>query len=876
MKKLNLTNSLSNLIYSSVNEAKELGDEVIYTEHILLALVKNSSNSSINFEDSNELIDSLLSLLIEKRIKDKNNKLLLPSQTAGGILCDYGSDDNYYFSLECSDLFDNIDKKNFLKEIDVADFIVEVMESKEILSMLLRSHGVTDEVVERLKNESKNSFFEDMISGLFNINGNKMSAFPPFGGMFKAKKLSQDNSKEGDNNPFNPFMPSSDSQSFSSMFGGDRDEDEEEPALGVDPKSIDKEIPYLSKYGFDMCKAAKEGKYDPVVGRESELQELIEILSCRKKNNALLLGDPGTGKTSIIEGLAQRISESNVPANLLGKRIFSLDLNSLVAGTKYRGQYEERLQGIIKDVVSHKDVIVYIDEFHNLVGNGSSSGSGDGSNILKPYLARGEFQCIGATTSSEYKKFVEKDGALKRRFQNIMIYQPSDEETLTILKNIKTKYEQYHGVSYSDDILKDCVKLSGQYVTDRFFPDKAIDIMDMSGARTKLDNSSGCTEKIKAIEKNLEQLKRTKKLAVSQEDYVSANNIRTQEKELELMLAQEKESTNSSHYIVNSDTVSKVIEKISGVPSNKIGQSDMDRLRDMKTTLQNIVIGQDEAVRNTVLALQRNALGLRDPNKPIASFMMIGPTGSGKTYICKTIAEEFFGTKDALIRFDMSEFSEKHEITKLLGSTASYVGYDDEPLFEKVRNRPHCVVLFDVIEKAAQEIYQVFLNILDEGSVTLGNGVQVNFKNSIIIFTGNIGTKELGVTKVGFNEKDQTKKDIEDITKKALKKTFSPEFINRLSKIIVFNKLSEEDLGKICIKEIEKLSDRLKTQGYTLSVAQDMIDKIVSECDKVYGARDLQRNIIKLIEEPVCDELLKEGMADKKNISVSSEKIELT
>ena len=680
------------------------------------------------------------------------------------------------------------------------------------------------------------------------------------GGSVRLKRLDQDSPKS------------------SYSFDDDEDDDDRSEAQKIADSSgeenPDSDVPFLSRFGHNMVRDAKEGRFDPMIGREAELQELIEILSCRKKNNAILLGDPGTGKTSIVEGLAMKIANDDVPIGLIGKRLFNLDLNSLVAGTKWRGQYEERLEGIIKDVIKHKDIIVYIDEFHNLIGNGSSSGSGDGANILKPYLARGEFQCIGATTNSEYKRYVEKDGALKRRFQNIQIHQTSPSETVEILKNIKDRYESYHGVQYPDEVLQDCVSLSERFVIDRFFPDKAIDILDMSGSRAKLDSGAGDLPKIKDLEAQIADLQKQKAQAIKNQAFEDAAKIRDTEKVLKAQLDSEKDPKNR-HDIVTRDHVARVIEKISGVPSDKIGQSDMGRLRVMKETLEKVVIGQPEAIKDTVMALQRNALGLRDPGKPIASLMMIGPTGSGKTYICKTIASEFFGTPDALIRFDMSEFTEKHEITKLLGSTASYVGYDDEPLFEKIRNRPHSVVLFDEIEKAAPEIYQVFLNILDEGSVTLGNGKKVNFQNCIIIFTGNIGTKELGLGKIGFGSHDLDQSQIEAITKKALKNTFSPEFINRLSKTIVFNKLTDDDLKKICALEIQKLATRMKSQGFDLQVGPEIIDQIVEASDKIYGARDLQRNIVKLIEEPICDALIKEA-TDGKNISVTAQGIAIS
>lgn len=662
-------------------------------------------------------------------------------------------------------------------------------------------------------------------------------------------------------------------------FGGFPDDDEEESPVSKKISAGDKnsDMPFLEQYSFNMTNAAKEGKFDPVVGREKELSQLIEILSCRKKNNAVLLGDPGVGKTSVVEALALKIASRDVPKYLLDKKICSLDLTALVSGTKYRGQYEERLQGIIKEVTSHPEIIIYIDEFHNLVGNGSSSGNGDGSNILKPYLARGEFQCIGSTTIEEYRKFVEKDGALKRRFQNIMVDQPDLEETKVILSNIKDKYQDHHKVTYPQEVIEKCVEWSGRYITDRFFPDKAIDALDLAGSRTKLNQPSNL-EKIKELQDKIDELKQLKGQSVKDQDFEAAANYRDQEKKLTQQLNIELSDPGDpkTRPMVTLDTLAEIVGKISSVPVDSIGKSDMEKLRGMKGVLESTVIGQPEAIDEVIKSLQRNSLGLRDPKRPIASLMLVGPTGSGKTYLCKTLAKEFFGSEDSLIRFDMSEFSEKHEITKLTGSTASYVGYDDTPLFDQVRRRPYSVILFDEIEKAAKEIYQVFLSILDEGMITLGNGVRVDFKNTIIIFTGNVGTKELALKGdgVGFMKPDKEgkKKDIEGIIGKAIRKTFSPEFINRLSGTVVFNELSTTDMMKICDLELAKLSRRLQDQGYTLVVSKEVKELIVSKCDLKYGARDLQRNIVKYVEDNICTEMLVLKDDTKKNIKVTLKK----
>ena len=530
--------------------------------------------------------------------------------------------------------------------------------------------------------------------------------------------------------------------------GGDSDdkfsaagESEAVSSVKVDP---DSETPYLDEFSRNMNTDCEKGRFDPVVGRDKEISQIIEILCCRKKNNAVLLGDPGCGKTAIVEGLVQKIVSGDVPEEIKGKRVCSLDLNALVSGTKYRGEYEQRLQGIIKEVCENPNIIVYIDEFHNLVGNGSNSGSGDGANILKPYLARGEFQCIGSTTVDEYRKFIEKDGALKRRFQNVMVSEPTPEETVEILKNLRSKYSEFHRVNYSDEILAKCVEWSGRYISDRFFPDKAIDCMDLAGSFAKLEKSGSSPEQLelKEMEKELMALTTQKIEAVGNQDYETAKVIRDQEKEIEEKVKAKRDEISSAAMNegnwpeVTFDNIAKVVSKISNVPIDKINKSDSAKLKSMKSALMSKVIGQEEAVSDVVLSLQRNFLGLRDEKKPIASLLFVGPTGTGKTLICKEMAEEFFGSSKSLIRFDMGEFGERHEVTKLTGSTASYVGYDDSPLLEQVRRNPYSVVLFDEIEKAAPEIYNIFLNILDEGKVTLGNGVSVDFKNTIVIFTG--------------------------------------------------------------------------------------------------------------------------------------------
>mgnify|MGYP000864765727 CR=1 FL=1 len=616
----------------------------------------------------------------------------------------------------------------------------------------------------------------------------------------------------------------------------------------------------LRRYGRNMTDEAKSGKYDPVLGRDKEIDDLIRILSCRKKNNAMLLGDPGAGKTSIVEGLAQRIADGNVPAALLGKEIYELNLTSLVSGTKYRGDYEERLQGVIEEVTSSQGrIIVYIDEFHGIIGNGDSSGgTGDGANILKPYLARGEFQCIGSTTDREYQKHVAPDGAMKRRFQNIQVQAPGPDETRTILQNLTGAYEKFHGVRYTPEAVAECVRLAERYLTDRCFPDKAIDLLDLSGAAARLAAFPGPGEKYQELRGQIEEVKAKKLEAVTRQDFIGAAEFRETEVALKSDLDSLLTSVPSPDAVtpeVTPGDVVRVVSELLGVPASRISGTDLDRLRDLSRTLGEVVVGQDMAVKETVRVLQRSALGLRDPGRPMAALMMVGPTGSGKTWICKKIATEYFGTPDALIRFDMSEFSQPHQVTKLLGSTASYVGYGDEPMLGRVRKRPSCVVLFDEIEKASPEIYPVFLNILDEGMVTLGDGSTVNFRESVVVFTGNIG--DLGYRSAGFTGGTALETgQAEGVVKDALKKKFTPEFLNRISKVIVFKQLDESALTRICLTEIQRVSGSLDSQGWTLTVDMEVVYRIVRESDQAFGAREIQRGVIREIEEPVADLLL--------------------
>jgi len=624
-----------------------------------------------------------------------------------------------------------------------------------------------------------------------------------------------------------------------------------------------------------MTDKAIENIYDPVVGRDKEIEQIIEILCCRKKNNAVLLGDPGCGKTSVVEYLAQRIVNKTVPRDLLNKRIFSLDLNALVSGTQYRGQYEQRLQDIIKEVVENRDVIIFIDEIHNLIGNGSSTGSGDGANILKPYLARGEFQCIGSTTIDEYRKFIEKDGALKRRFSPVFVNEPTIEETVEILKGIAPVYSNFHNVLYSPDVLTKCVEWSGKYINDRYFPDKAISVLDMASSVAKLRKEPD-TSAIDELDRMIADLNGQVRTLISEAKFTEAQTVRDKAKGLKEEREREEEKLNKdiqeNKVTVTIDDLSSVISKLSNVPVDKILSSDISKVKQMKSELESKVIGQKEAVEQLTMALQRNILGLRNPNKPICSLLLVGPTGVGKTLISKVVAKEFMGSEDNLVTIACSEYMADWAESKLLGSAPGYVGFSDsEPRLYVLKRKPYCVLLIDEVEKSSSNLYNIWLNMLEEGEITLSTGERVSCRNAIIIFTGNVGTKSLNLkgNGIGFSKlsgEDKKQADIETVMKE-VKDEFRPEFLNRLNKIVVFNSLSKEDLGKIFYLELDKLQTRLKeNNGYNLTVTESMKDFIVDKCEPEYGARSLQRLIIEHIEQELCKEMLEQDISGKFDI----------
>lgn len=661
------------------------------------------------------------------------------------------------------------------------------------------------------------------------------------------------------------------------------DEDEEFEKAGergaistreIDPNS---KTPTLDEFSLDMTKKALRGEYDPVIGRDKEINQVCEILCCRKKNNAILLGDPGAGKTAVVELLAQRIATGNVADELKHKRVLSLSTTDLTSGTMYRGQLEERVQKLCKELAENRDIILFIDEFQQATSESSSSIA----QMLKPALGRGEITLIASTTVDEYRKFIEKDGALKRRFSPVQVEEPGIEETIKILEGIQEKYSCFHHVQYSDGLMKKIVEWSGKYINDRYFPDKAINILDMASSLCKLRKPVDNT-KILKLEKQLESTKQKIKELVEtcdKDKIAEAGELRKKENEIKGKIDKAKESLYSDPKkwpVVSEKEVSEVISKTSGIPVDKIMTSDMKKLKEIKTTLETKVIGQGEAVEQLTLSLQRNMLGLRDPKRPIASFMFLGPSGIGKTKISQVLAEEFFGSDKNLITIACSEYTQDFSESKLIGSSAGYVGYGDEPRLYALKRKPYSVLLIDEIEKASENLQNIFLNILEEGQVTLSSGEVVSCKNCIVIFTGNVGTKSLELYGKGMgfgisgDEKPGTRET--SIVMKEVKNTFRPEFINRLSKIIVFNSLGKEEMDKIFYLELDELKKRLiENNGYELEVTDRIKDVVVSKCEPQYGARSLKRLLVEYVEQEICKAMLDQDTEGKKKILVDYE-----
>ena len=639
-----------------------------------------------------------------------------------------------------------------------------------------------------------------------------------------------------------------------------------------DKKSKKSSTPVLDNFGRDLTKVAQEGNMDPVIGREKEIERVSQILSRRKKNNPLLIGEPGVGKSAIAEGLALRIIQKKVSRVLYNKRVVTLDLASLVAGTKYRGQFEERLKAVMNELEKNTNIILFIDEIHTIVGAGGATGSLDASNMFKPALARGEIQCIGATTLDEYRQNIEKDGALERRFQKVVVEPTTVDETIEILQNIKDKYEAHHNVNYTEEAIEACVKLSDRYITDRFLPDKAIDALDEAGSRVHITNME-VPEKVVEIENELEQVREQKNTVVKRQKYEEAAKLRDDEKKLEkeLLLAQEdwQEEQRQNRETVTENHISDIIAMMTGVPVQRVSDGESDRLAKLEQLIQAKVIGQENAVAKVAKAIQRNRAGLKNPNKPIGSFIFLGQTGVGKTQLAKVLASELFESEASLIRIDMSEYMEKFSISRLIGAPPGYVGYEEGgQLSEKVRRKPYSVILLDEIEKAHPDVFNMLLQVLDDGYLTDSLGRRVDFKNTIIIMTSNIGArqvKDFGLG-VGFGtaaQKSQEDKNIQGVIQNALKKKFSPEFLNRIDDVVIFNNLDKYQLSKIIQLELDALQNRVEELGYSLSISKKAVTFLIDKgYDKQYGARPLARAIQRYVEDAMAEEIINKSLAN--------------
>ena len=648
------------------------------------------------------------------------------------------------------------------------------------------------------------------------------------------------------------------------------DDDEDGPSFSSSKKPDSKsKTPVLDTYSRDLTKMAEEGKLDAIIGREKEIERVSQILSRRKKNNPILIGEPGVGKSSIAEGLALRIIQRKVSRILFNKRIVMLDLASMVAGTKYRGQFEERIKALMAEMEKEPDVILFIDEIHTIIGAGGASGSLDASNMFKPALARGEIQIIGATTLDEYRKHIEKDGALERRFQKVIVEPASAEETIQIIANIKDKYESHHNVVYTDEAIKACVDLTDRYVTDRFLPDKAIDALDEAGSRVHISNIV-VPKVITDIETKIGEIKEKKNQVIRSQKYEEAAKLRDVERQLNEELESERKKweneCSNNKQTVTEDNVAEVVSMMTGIPLQKVSENETSKLGKMQDSIVGKVVGQDDAVKKIVKAIQRGRVGLKDPNKPIGSFMFLGPTGVGKTQLAKVLAKYLFDSEDSLIRIDMSEYMEKFAVSRLIGAPPGYVGHDEGgQLTEKVRRKPYSVVLLDEIEKAHPEVFNLLLQVLDDGQLTDSLGRKVNFKNTIIIMTSNTGSRQLKEfgTGVGFNTKTRESKGQQEsnsVIDKELKKKFAPEFLNRIDDVVMFNSLVKEDINKIISIELEKLVSRVQKMDFELEITEGATDYIASQgFDPEYGARPLKRAIQKYVEDVLTEEIIQQN-----------------
>jgi len=816
----NFSPRVKDVISYSKEEALRLGHDFIGTEHLMLGLLRDGNGKAIDILNSLDIDLSHLRRKVEI-LSPANPNMMITS--------------NEKKNLHLTRQAERALKTTFLE--------AKLFQSKSIntahllLCVLRNENDPTTKLLNKMKvdYDSVKEQFKYMIT-----NDDEFLDSP------KAESFPSDDAPKDDNKD--------------SSFG-----------QTTSQKGSNKsKTPVLDNFGRDLTAMAEQGKLDPVVGREKEIQRVSQILSRRKKNNPLLIGEPGVGKSAIAEGLAIRIVKRKVSRILFNKRVVTLDLASIVAGTKYRGQFEERIKAVMNELEKNDDIILFIDEIHTIVGAGGATGSLDASNMFKPALARGELQCVGATTLDEYRQHIEKDGALERRFQKVIVEPTSVSETIEILNNIKNKYEEHHNVDYTQEAIEACVKLTNRYMTDRFLPDKAIDALDEAGSRVHITNID-VPDQIVELEAQLEEVKATKTSVVKKQKYEEAAKLRDDEKRLEKSLAdaQEKWEAESklNRIVVSESDVSEVVSMMTSIPVNRIAQKESNKLSKLPELINGKVIGQDEAVSKVVKAIQRNRAGLKDPNKPIGSFIFLGQTGVGKTQLAKVLAKELFDSEDALVRIDMSEYMEKFAISRLVGAPPGYVGYEEGgQLTEKIRRKPYAVVLLDEIEKAHPDVFNMLLQVLDDGFLTDSLGRKIDFSNTIIIMTSNIGARKLKDfgSGVGFGtsaQKSQESSNARSVIENALKKAFAPEFLNRIDDVVVFNNLEKADIDKIIDIELSKLLERISELGYTLKLSKKAKSFIAEKgFDKQYGARPLKRAIQKYVEDALAEEIIKSNV----------------
>jgi len=804
----NFSAQVKEIISFSREEALRLGNDFIGTEHLLLGLIRDGENTAVKILKSLNVDLYELRKEVELAVKDKTGK--------------------------------NIANINSLPLTRQAEKVIRVtlLEAKALKSPTVETEHL---MLSILKNK------ENIATQILNQFDVDYDLFRNDLGVIKTNDIK-------------------------SEFSEDPEEDFDEEKRGFQQKSKQQtgnaksKTPVLDNFGRDITRLAEMGTLDPIVGREKEIERVSQILSRRKKNNPIIIGEPGVGKTAIVEGLALRIVQRKVSRVLFDKRVVSLDLAALVAGTKYRGQFEERMKAIMNELEKNRDVILFIDELHTIVGAGGASGSLDASNIFKPALARGELQCIGASTLDEYRMYIEKDGALDRRFQKVIIDPPSIDETIQILTNIKSNYEEYHNVSYAPDAIEACVKLSDRYITDRLLPDKAIDVLDEVGARVHLKNIN-VPQDILELEKKIEDIKQEKNKVVKSQRFEEAASLRDNEKKLQEELEKAKnfweEDSKNKRYPISEEDIAEVVCMMTGIPVKRMVQAETEKLRNMAIEMKGLVVGQDDAISKVVKAIQRNRVGLKDPKKPIGTFIFLGPTGVGKTELARTLAKYMFDSEDALVRIDMSEYMEKFTVSRLIGAPPGYVGYEEGgQLTEKVRRKPYSVILLDEIEKAHPDIYNILLQVLDDGQLTDGLGRKVDFKNTLIIMTSNIGARQLkdfgeGVGFATQSRMQNSEEANKAVIEKALKRTFSPEFLNRVDDVVIFNSLTKENIFEIIDILMKGVMARLKNLGFELELTTEAKDFIAEKgYDQQYGARPLHRAIQKYLEDPLAEEIL--------------------